>query len=837
MAQRFDATDVHVDARRGLTTLEAERRLQQFGPNLLTPRRKGGTTIRTLLKALTDPMALLLMVAAPTYVVLGDTASAAFTAAAILPVAGIDVFLEQRAEGALEQLRELTAPTARAIRDGEERLVPVETLVPGDAIVLEEGDYVPADGELIDGLYISTNESALTGESATVAKSSSGDGETGLVFAGTYVVAGHGVMHVTSTGLSTRIGQIAHLVAQSSPARTPLQQAVQSLIEKLGALAAVFCIAVVGVQLAYGVSVADALLAGVSLAIVAVPEEYAIVFTLYLALGAWRLSRENSLVRRLVGVETLGSTSVICADKTGTLTMGELAVTEVVPLRETPDAETALFESAVLACETRPFDPLDLALLTFSDSKGVHVRDGATLVQDYPFDPTLKYLSHVWQTRGGYRIGAKGALEGILEASHASADTRSVAQSANRELAQQGYRVIAIAGGALATSSGSREEDEAALEFLGLIGFVDPVREGVAEALDLCKQAGVRVLMITGDHPITATAVGASLGLSDGDSHAVCTGDELDMLTDAELAHRIDETSIFARTRPEQKYRIVQVLRAKGEVVAMTGDGINDAPALRQADVGIAMGRRGTEVAREAATLVLLDDNFATIVTAVREGRRIFDNLRRAFLYLIAFHIPTFVVALAIPLLDRPLLLTPVNLVLLEVILHPIVTFVFVNDPLNPRLMQMPPRPKSEALLRIRDITLPVLTGLSITVGGVGLYLGRLLGGASTEEARATALIMLIVGQVLLVLVLRSPGAAFWRNTAHNVAVPVSVTGALAVLLAVVLVPGLNDMMGLRSPGLFWWAVAVAVAVLATTWMEPLKSLLASRRPGEPARA
>ncbi len=836
MTQHFDATDVSADARRGLTTLEAERRLQQFGPNLLTPGRRRGTTLKTLLKALTDPMALLLMVAAPTYAVLGDTASAAFTAAAILPVAGIDVFLEQRAEGALEQLRELTAPTARAIRDGEERLIPVETLVPGDAVVLEEGDYVAADGEIIEGLYLSTNESALTGESATVAKSSGGDGEAGLVFAGTYVVAGHGVMQVTSTALSTRIGQIAHLVAQSSPTRTPLQQSVQSLIKKLSVLAVALCIAIVAVQLAYGASVGDALLAGISLAIVAVPEEYAIVFTLYLALGAWRLSRENSLVRRLVGVETLGSTSVICADKTGTLTMGELTVTEVAPLRKTPGAETAILESAVLACETRPFDPLDLALLTFSDSKGVRIRDGATLVQDYPFDPALKYLSHVWQIRDGYRIGTKGALEGVLEASHASADTRRAAQAANRELAQQGYRVIAIAGGDLAASSGSREEDEKTLEFLGLVGFVDPVREGVAEALDLCKQAGVRVLMITGDHPITATAVGASLGLSDGDSNTVCTGDELDTLSDAELALRIDETSIFARTRPEQKYRIVQVLRAKGEVVAMTGDGINDAPALRQADVGIAMGRRGTEVAREAATLVLLDDNFATIVTAVREGRRIFDNLRRAFLYLIAFHVATLVAAIAVPLLHRPLLLTPVILVLLEVILHPIVSFVFVNDPLNPQIMRRPPRPRSEALLRLRDIVLPILTGLTIAAGSLGLYLGRILEGAPTEEARTTALIAIVVGQILLVLVLRSPDEPFWRNAGKNPAVAISISGAFGILLAVVFVPGLNHLMELRSPGATWWLISLAVAAVAATWMEPLKSMLAARRLDEATR-
>jgi Ca2+-transporting ATPase len=295
-------------------------------------------------------------------------------------------------------------------------------------------------------------------------------------------------------------------------------------------------------------------------------------------------------------------------------------------------------------------------------------------------------------------------------------------------------------------------------------------------------------------------------------------------MSDADLAERIDATSIFARIRPEQKHRIVDVLLHKGEVVAMTGDGINDAPALRQANVGVAMGQRGTEVAREAATLILLDDNFATIVTAIREGRRIFDNLRKAFLYLVAFHLPIFVAALVVPLLDKPLLLTPVNLVLLELILHPIVSFVFVNDPPVPRLMQRPPRPRSEALLRAQDAVLPMLTGLSVTAGALGLYLGRLMADAPVEDARATALIALIAGQILLVLVVRAPDTPFWRVAGRNLAMQVAVPGAFAVLLVAVLVPEVNDLMGLHSPSLGWWLISLAIAALTASWMEPIKS-------------
>jgi Ca2+-transporting ATPase len=810
----------------GLSSNEARQRLEEYGPNLLAPESPRATGLTLLIKALTDPMALLLIVAAPTYVVLGDYSSAVFTALAIIPVAAIDVFLEYRAESALQKLRQIAAPTARVIRDGQEQILSAQQVVPGDIIDLQEGDVVPADAEIVQGDHLLTNEAVLTGESATVEKSVRLDGEERVAFAGTPVVAGQATARVIATGPQTRFGRISSLVATVSPPQTPLQTAVRSLVKRLSVVAAIACGSLVIIQLFYGKGFADAILAGVSLAIAIVPEEFSIVFTLYLGLGAWRLTRENALVRRLAGVETLGSTSVICADKTGTLTRGELRVTATETIGAAPQAELLL--NAALACEARPFDPLDLAILKFAADAGVPVPAEASLVRDYPFDPYRKYLTHVWQTPEGLRVAAKGAIEGILAACKAPAEIAVQAHLANEQLAREGVRVIAVAGCQLAGTPDTREADEACLKFLGLVGFTDPVREGVPESLATCRLAGIRVLMITGDHPVTAAAVANSLGLGSANSDEMCSGDDLDLMADERLAEMAGHASVFARIRPEQKYRIVQALRDRGEVVAMTGDGVNDAPALREADIGVAMGERGTAVASEAATLVLLDDNFSTIITAVREGRRIFANLQRAFLFLIGFHIPVVLVALVVPLLNQPLLLTPVNLILLEIILHPTVSLLYVNDPLSPTAMREPPRPRTQGFIRLREVLLPALAGLSLTAAVTLLYLWRLGTGDSSEAARASAFITLIVGQLFLALALRSPGAPMWKASYRgNRALPFIVAGTLLIVAVIGLLSPARELMALGSLEWQWWVSCFVLAAVSTLWTEPVKGRIA----------
>ncbi len=805
----------------GLTAIEARRRLVTFGPNALVPEASSGGIRHVLVQVLTDPMSVLLVIASATYLALGDGVDAAVTFAALLPIAAVTVVLELRAERALASLRRLAAPTALVIRDGSEQHVPALDVVPGDALVVREGDVIAADARLVAGTELVVDESTLTGESLPVTKTSA-DGDADL-FAGTTVLAGRGTANVITTGRATRYGAIGVLVASAEQPDTPLQSLIRRLVVQLSIVAAVFCVAVVGIELARGHDFASALIAGVSLAMAAIPEEFPMVFALYLGLGAWRLARDRALVRRLVGVETLGATSVICTDKTGTLTLGAI---EVAALWTAPHvAERDLLRAAVLASEPRPYDPLEQAIVRFAVSHGTRVDElhAGELVRDHSFDTADRYLSHVWRHDDGLSAHAKGALEGIVGRGVTDGDIRAAALAANERFAEQGMRVIAVASTTRVRERGERADDESQLALVGLIAFADPLRPGVAEALAECRAAGVRVIVITGDHPVTARAVAESLGLA----HVrVATGADLDVADDGALAELVANVDIFARTRPEQKHRIVRALRAQGHVVAMTGDGTNDAPALREADIGIAMGRRGTDVARSAATLVLLDDNFATIVAAVRDGRRIFENLRRSFSYLIAFHAPLLVSALVVPLVGAPLLLLPIHLVWLELVVHPTASLVFEADRAPDDLMRRPPRGRQVGLLGRGVLAGLVARGLVLTAGVLGLYLYELGSGESADAARGLAVAALIFGQVLLVLVERAGDRPLWRvGLAGNRALVWILGATLGSLVIVEYFGPLASLLHLAPPSPSGWLVAFAIAVITTCWTEPLKLL------------
>jgi phosphoserine phosphatase len=582
----------------------------------------------------------------------------------------------------------------------------------------------------------------------------------------------------------------------------------------------------------------------VSLAIAAIPEEFSMIYTLYLALGAWRLAQEHALVRRLPSVETLGSTTVICTDKTGTLTHGRVAVGG---LWTTDGArsdggsltavETELLETAVLACEPDPYDPLDVAIVDHARRHGIDTAElhAGKLARDWPFDPVAKYLTHVWQGPGDaahMHAAAKGALEGILDRTRADPRLRAAAAAANLAYTSTGMRVVAVAAGTAPPTAVHRTEDEAHLRLVGLVAFHDPPRDGVADALAECRAAGIRVVMITGDHPATAHAVAEGLGLphETAGTDVIATGDDLDRAQPGELDALVATTNVFARTRPEQKHRIVTALRRLGAVVAMTGDGINDAPALREADIGVAMGSRGTEVARESAALVLLDDNFATIVGAIRDGRRIFDNLTRAFAYLIAFHPPLLLGALILPLIGKPLLFLPVHLVVLELLLHPVVSLVFQADPADADAMRRPPRPVADAL-RIRAWARPYAVGSVLALVLVGVYLAA-LSAWPEEQARALAFASLLASQPVLLLSMRSPHHPLWtRGSPWTRTLTVVVAIIAAATFSVVYLPPLADLLHLEPFPPAWWAAVFAVAA-STAWSDPFKG----RRPHSPPR-
>ncbi|HEU5423480.1 MAG TPA: HAD-IC family P-type ATPase, partial [Nitrolancea sp.] len=624
--------------------------------------------------------------------------------------------------------------------------------------------------------------------------------------------------------------EIGSLLATIETPSTPLQRLITRLIRQLALVALLVCLLVGLLELLTGHGWAAAIIAAVSLAIAAIPEEFPMVYTLYLSLGAWRLARDHALVRRLTSVETLGSTTVICTDKTGTLTLGTVEVAGVAPVgsevltgqQPLTEPARALLEAAALASEPRPYDPLDQSILRFAEAHGIDTTalHRATLLHDYPFDPVRKHVTHVWQGPTGIRCVAKGAFEGLIEVTGSSGEDLREIRAANHRLAAQGMRVIAVASGNPANVTGVRGEDERGLRLAGLIAFSDPLRPGVRDALRRCREAGIRVILITGDHPATAHAVADSLELPHQDVQ-IATGADIDAADDSELATLVRRVNIFARTRPEQKYRLVTALRSGGEVVAMTGDGTNDAPALREADIGVAMGQRGTEVARAAAQLVLLDDNFATIVTAVRNGRRIFVNLQHAFAYLIAFHIPLLLTALLVPLVGLPLMLLPMHLIWLELIVHPTASLVFEADDGQDDVMRQPPRRQQDLIPR-RELVRATVAGLVLTAAVFGLYAALIWLGHEAAHARASALVALIVGQMTLTLTERAYPRPINRAVFQSRTLLLVVAGVLATLFAGLYFPPAARILLLAPLGHTALLASIVVGLAATLWSQPL---------------
>jgi Ca2+-transporting ATPase len=819
---------VRTDAARGagLTGSEAADRLARFGPN--QPVRADRTAaLREFAGIVADPMALMLAAGAGVYFALGETTDAIVLLAAIVPVLAVDVSLGARSRAALRSLARTFAPTAHVIRDGRETDIATENLVPGDALLLREGDVVHADAIVIGTQNLALDESQLSGEAEPVVKRERATGAEpadSVVYAGSRVVEGQAVTEVFATGAATRYGQIAQLVAEVGGRPTPLERRTARIVRWMVAVALALAAALFTLRYLEGAGAAAAFLSAVSLAMSAVGEEFLLVLTLFLSIGAWRLGRRGVLVKKLASVETLGSTTVICLDKTGTLTRGEFALEVHVPLRPAL-SDDALLEAAALACEPNAADMMERKIIAHCVEHGIgvdaiHAR--WNLEYDYQFDPIGKHMSHVWRERGSERprerIVAKGALEGILEHCTLAPGERERAEAAHADLAGRGMRVLAV-GARTETAGafgGTRESDERGLRLLGLLGFRDPLRPEVPAAVADCQRAGVRLKLVTGDHALTAHAIADACGLAH-ENDGIISGAALDRLKGADFDAAVRRCAIFARVRPEQKHAIVESLRRGGEIVAMTGDGINDAPALRRADIGVAMGRRGTEVARAAADLVLLEDNFSAMVDTIREGRRLFENIRRAFRYLVGFKVMLVTLALAAPVLGMPLLLLPIDLVWLELIVHPVSAFAFEGEQPVEDVMAQRPRPPGAPIVERSSAVRSVLSGLLLTAGAVTLYAARL--GQGEDRARGAAMAVVILGSLLMVWAEFAGTRQWWRVTAMPSRrfwiVCAAVAASLAVFMAA---PPLARLVMIRAISLRDWIAAGALACVAVGW-------------------
>ena len=831
----------------GLSDAEAGRRLAQEGPNELASGKSRGF-LRIALEVAREPMFLLLVAASSLYFAMGKLGDALMLLASVLLVMIITIVQERRTERSLEALRDLSSPRALVIRSGQRRRIPGREVVRGDALLVAEGDRIPADALLRRSLNASVDESLLTGESAPVRKVASADAQQlhrpggddlpGL-FAGTLMTSGQGLAEVVATGSHTELGRIGKALQTIEPEETSLQVETGRIVRVVATIALLACGFVV---LLYGLSRGgtwpvwrEGLLAGIAMAMSLLPEEFPVVLTIFLALGAWRISRSRVLTRRMPVIEMLGAATVLCVDKTGTLTQNQMTVkalateTETVLFQPPGSSLSApfkrLLETAMLASKPEAFDPMDRALHAAYGLLAAK-QSGATgsLLREYPLTPELLVVSHVWRRPAAstLSIASKGAPEAIAQLCHVAPERAVRIAEQAKALAAQGLRVLGVAYGAVDADALPSEHHELTLEFAGLVGFEDPLRPTVPAAVTECRTAGIRVVMITGDYPDTARSIARQAGLASPET--VITGAQLDLMSDDELAARVRDTQVFARVIPEQKLRIVTALKANGEVVAMTGDGVNDAPALKAAHIGIAMGGRGTDVAREAASLVLLDDEFSSIVKAVKLGRRIYDNIRKAITFIVAVHVPIAGLSIAPVLVPAwPLLLLPVHIALLELIIDPSCSLIFEAEPAEKNIMQRPPRSRAQRLFSRRTVWIAVLQGLSVLA--VCLTIVRLaLPGHGADAARALSFASLVIAFITIILVNRSRTQSIVHTLrVANPAVWWVIGGTAAFLAAVLTVPVLQRLFSfapLHTGDLTASLIAGAGCLL---WLEVLK--------------
>lgn len=799
----------------GLSSSAAAERLIRDGRNEL-PQPDRRRLIDIVLKVIREPMLLLLAGAAGIYLLLGNLTEALTMCVSVLIVIGLTIYQEQKAEHALEALRELGNPSARVLRDGNPQSIDARDIVMDDVLLVSEGDRLQADARVLESFDLHVDESLLTGESVPIARPASTETAPSMLHAGTLVVRGHGSAVVTATGRSTEIGKIGVALRDTPVESTPLQLELRKLVSVFAGLALVSCLAVVVLYYSMRGSWLDALLAGITLAIANIPEEFPVVLAVFLAFGAWRIAHHNALVRRSAAIEALGATTVLCTDKTGTLTENRMQVAELqtVHVREAANSAHSpeildLLEIAGLACPENSLDPMDRALLDMQH-RAPASNVGMRAIHEYGFTPQIPAIAIAW-TNGmeNTLVACKGVPETLMELCRLPMEHRNPFSTALEVMGMQGLRVLAVA-------AAHQEHDvplPVALQDLdfswkGLIGFADPLRAGVAEAIAEADMAGIRVIMLTGDHVQTARAIAFQAGITHSDT--VVLGAELDTANSGGVKQD-RQANVYARVKPEHKLMLIRELKEAGEIVAMTGDGVNDAPALMAAHVGIAMGKRGTDVAREAAAIVLLDDNFVTIVQAIRLGRVIYDNIRRAVRYILAVHVPITGLALLPLLSGGPLILQPLHVVFLELIIDPTCSFVFEHEPAAADIMRRAPRAHHQRMLDGAMLAGSLLQGAMMFAAVLGTYAFTRAHGLPDAVSRTLVFTSLVGGNLGLILLYRQGDSLLETMRQRNPAFWAVVLMALSVLGLVTWTGFASRWFGFGVPSMAQWLLALTL--------------------------
>lgn len=836
---------------KGLSYNEASERLQKDGYNEL-PSSRPKSIFKIALGVVKEPMFLLLVACGALYLILGDIQEGFMLLSFVFVIMGIEFYQEKKTEKALDALKDLASPRALVIRDGETVRIPGKEVVKGDIVVLQEGDRVPADAMVLRNNNLLADESLLTGESVPVRKRerkpedkafTPGGDDLPFVYSGTMIVQGNGLVEVTSIALDTEIGKIGKALESVREEPTKLKKEMGRLVKTLAFIGIILCLIVIGVYTLTRGDLLKGFLAGITLAMAMLPEEFPVVLTIFLALGAWRMSRKKVLTRKPAAIETLGSATVLCTDKTGTLTQNKMTVSLLyngsdfarIGRGETiPEAFHEIIEYGILSSQVNPYDPMEKAILNIGNqylSGSEHIHPDWLMEKEYPLSKDLLAMSRVFSRADSCEkvIAVKGAPEAIFDLCHLEEKTLNIYEEAVMKMASDGLRVLGVGRAALNTGENPQLQHDFDFKFTGLIGLSDPIRGSVPEAIKECYEAGIRVIMITGDYPVTAINIGKEVGINNPD---LCiTGQELQEMSEDELCERIKNVNIFARVVPEQKLKIVNALKRNNEIVAMTGDGINDAPALKSANIGVAMGEKGTDVAREASSLVLMDDNFASIVGAVRMGRRIFDNLQKALGYIFAIHVPIAGLSL-VPVFfgGLPLILWPVHIVFLELIIDPACTMVFEAEKEEKNVMRRKPKDINEPFFGRGKIVVSCLQGVGILLVCLLVYFIGLRMGYSEKSIRTLTFVTLICSNIAVILSNRSWTSGIFKILATpNKAVIWIAGGAFTFLIIILNIQVLLDLFMMEKTRFAELLICMLAGFSSIIWFEFYKKIRKSR--------
>ena len=832
----------------GLSESVAAERIKREGYNEL-PSEKKKNIFHILIQVLREPMLLLLIGSGLIYFLLGEPKDALMLLSFVAVVVGITFYQERKTARALEALRDLSSPRSLVIREGQQKRIATRNVVRDDIVMLKEGDRVPADAVVLTCSNLSIDESLLTGESVPVRKAEwdgkeltkrPGGEDLPFVYSGTLVVQGRGMAKVTSVGIQTEMGKIGKALRDIREEDMLLQKEMGRIVRVFATVGIALCLLVV---LIYGLtrgSWLNGILSGLTLSMAMLPEEFPVVLVIFLTLGAWRLSQSQVLTRRNAAIETLGAATVLCTDKTGTLTLnaqrlvalcvdGKYYDVDTEKSKAMPEATHALMEYSILASQRDPFDPIEKEVKRVGElylAPSEHPRQDWKLVREYTLSKKLLALSHVWESPDHlhYVIASKGSPEAIADLCHFDAEQTARLMLWIEAMANKGLRVLGVAEAVFQKTNLPPEQHDFPCKFIGLLGFIDPIRENVPASVKEAHGAGIRVVMITGDYPGTAIHIAKEIGLKDPQN--IITGPELEKMDPVVLQERIKTVNVFARVVPEQKLAIVNAFKANGEIVAMTGDGVNDAPALKSAHIGIAMGERGTDVAREASALVLLNDDFSSIVEAVKLGRRIFDNLKKSIAFIFSVHIPIAGMVFFPVLLKMPIALLPAHIAFLELIIDPACSTIFESCQPERNIMSRPPRNLKESLFNRKAFSFSLLQGLSVLGVVFFVYSFALNLQKSDAEARTLAFATLVFANIMLILTNLSWTKSLLENVrSKNRAMGWVIGGTLVALFTAVFVPFFRDLFHFSALSFANILIAFAGGMISLIWFEGLKFL------------